>query len=335
MSDNDSGNPAFFNNFLYEELPYYSPFFDEQREINEFVPNDIYECDKSIFDQNENTPKLQSVLGNNIYIKNIVSDKTESTGLLTNKRDRDNLEDYKLQKEDENDDISENIFYNKEKNIETKKDENQIEIKDLINNKNTINNEEIPLGRRRDDGIYDVEAKHTKNNEDNIMRKIKTFIFQYIIRSLNNSLIDRRKEFFPIETGISEKLKKELNLELLNRTIKDIYGNTKLNERHRFRGDANKILINKILEENVELETIKILSMTYRDILNQIREKDSENFLEEIRQKESRKKKNTPEIINSYLNKLKDLLDDYENWFKVKLGRNTEKRNKKQKIYKF
>jgi hypothetical protein len=130
----------------------------------------------------------------------------------------------------------------------------------------------------------------------------------------------------------SEKLKKELNLELLNRTIKDIYGNTKLNGRHRFRGDANKILINKILEENVELETIKILSMTYGDILNQIRKKDSENFLEEIRQKEARKKKNTPEIINSYLDKLKNVFYNYENWFKFKLGRNTEKRNKKQTI---
>ena len=72
--------------------------------------------------------------------------------------------------------------------------------------------------------------------------------------------------------------------------------------------------------------------MTYGDILNQIREKDYENFLEEIRQKESRKKKNTPEIINSYLDRLKNVLDNYENWFKFKLGRNTEKRNKKQTI---
>ena len=332
MSEFESGNSAFDNYNLYESFQWFSPCFDEQRENNEFEPNDIYESDKSIFEQNENTPKLQSLLCENIYIKNIVSDITESTGLLTNKRDRDYLEDYKLQKEDENDEISVNIFYNKDKNIEIKKDENQLETEELVVKNYTINNEEKPKGRRKDDRIYDEKAKHTKFNEDNIMRKIKTFIFQNIIRLLNNSLIDKKKEFFPIETEISENLKKDLNLQLLNRTIKDIYGNSKLNERHRFRGDANKILINKILEENVELETIKILSMTYGDILNQIREKDNENFLEEIRQKESRKKKNTPEIINSYLDRLKNVLDNYENWFKFKLGRNTEKRNKKQTI---
>jgi hypothetical protein len=73
--------------------------------------------------------------------------------------------------------------------------------------------------------------------------------------------------------------------------------------------------------------------MTYKDILDQIRQKDSSFFLEEIRKKESRKKKNTPEIINSYLKKLEDLLFSYENWFGSKLGRNSEKRTNRTNYF--
>ena len=314
--------------------PYFPSYFEDPRQIIEEPKesNDFY--NNSLIDFYDNNAKLESRYEKKNDIKNIVTvGKTESTAFLTNKRERDLLEDNKLKKEDENDNISHNIFYNNEKEEEKEKEteENieQLNIGNIVDNKILINLDENKPGRRKEDGIYYESAKHTKDNEDNIMRKIKTFVFQYILRLLNDSLIDKNKEFYPLETELNENLKKDLNLQLLNRTILDIYENSKLNDRHKFRGAANKILIKKILEENVEIKTIKILSMTYKDILDQIREKDSSIFLEEIRKKESRKKKNTPEIINSYLKKLEDLLFSYENWFGSKLGRNSEKRKKK------
>ena len=328
------------NNFFPYGInePYFPSYFEDPRQIIEEPKesNDFY--NNSLIDFYDNNAKLESLYEKNNNIKNIVTvGKTESTSFLTNKRERDLLEDYKLKKEDENDIISQNIFYSNEKEKEEKEEkeketEENIEQLNIDNNVDTkiiINLEEKKLGRRKEDEIYCEKAKHTKFNEDNIMRKIKTFSFQYILRLLNDSLIDKNKEFYPLETELNENLKKDLNVQLLNRTILDIYENSKLNDRHRFRGAANKILIKKILEENVEIKTIKILSMTYKDILDQIRQKDSSFFLEEIRKKESRKKKNTPEIINSYLKKLEDLLFSYENWFGSKLGRNSEKRKKK------
>ena len=319
--------------------PYFPSYFEDPRQIIEEPKesNDFY--NNSLIDFYDNNAKLESRYEKKNDIKNIVTvGKTESTAFLTNKRERDLLEDNKLKKEDENDNISHNIFYNNEKEEEKEKEteENieQLNIGNIVDNKILINLDENKPGRRKEDGIYYESAKHTKDNEDNIMRKIKTFVFQYILRLLNDSLIDKNKEFYPLETELNENLKKDLNLQLLNRTILDIYENSKLNDRHKFRGAANKILIKKILEENVEIKTIKILSMTYKDILDQIREKDSSMFLEEIRKKESRKKKNTPEIINSYLKKLEDLLFSYENWFGSKLGRNSEKR-KKNRYFKY
>ena len=324
------------NNFFPYGInePYFPSYFEDPRQIIEEPKesNDFY--NNSLIDFYDNNAKLESLYEKNNNIKNIVTvGKTESTSFLTNKRERDLLEDNKLKKEDENDKLSHDIFYNNEKEEEKEKEteENieQLNIGNIVDNKILINLDENKPGRRKEDGIYYESAKHTKDNEDNIMRKIKTFVFQYILRLLNDSLIDKNKEFYPLETELNENLKKDLNVQLLNRTILDIYENSKLNDRHRFRGAANKILIKKILEENVEIKTIKILSMTYKDILDQIRQKDSSFFLEEIRKKESRKKKNTPEIINSYLKKLEDLLFSYENWFGSKLGRNSEKRKKK------
>ena len=337
MSEFEFGNLYDENNNFFPygiNEPYFPSYFEDPRQIIEEPKesNDFY--NNSLIDFYDNNAKLESLYEKNNNIKNIVTvGKTESTSFLTNKRQRDILEDNKLKKEDENDNLSHDIFNNNEKEEEKEKEteENieQLNIGNIVDNKILINLDENKPGRRKEDGIYYESAKHTKDNEDNIMRKIKTFVFQYILRLLNDSLIDKNKEFYPLETGLNENLKKDLNVQLLNRTILDIYENSKLNDRHKFRGAANKILIKKILEENVEIETIKILSMTYKDILDQIRQKDSSFFLEEIRKKESRKKKNTPEIINSYLKKLEDLLFSYENWFGSKLGRNSEKRKKK------
>ena len=337
MSEFEFGNLYDENNNFFPygiNEPYFPSYFEDPRQIIEEPKesNDFY--NNSLIDFYDNNAKLESLYEKNNDIKNIVTvGKTESTSFLTNKRERDLLEDNKLKKEDENDNLSHDIFYNNEKEEEKEKEteENieQLNIGNIVDNKILINLDENKPGRRKEDGIYYESAKHTKDNEDNIMRKIKTFVFQYILRLLNDSLIDKNKEFYPLETELNENLKKDLNVQLLNRTILDIYENSKLNDRHKFRGAANKILIKKILEENVEIKTIKILSMTYKDILDQIRQKDSSFFLEEIRKKESRKKKNTPKIINSYLKKLEDLLFNYENWFGSKLGRNSEKRKKK------
>ena len=311
MSEDELGNLYDGNDFFsYEKNdPYFHSYFEEPRQIIEEQKesNDLYNANNSYIDIYDNFPKFESEFENNNDIKNIVTNgKTESTSFLTNKRERDLLE-----KEKET-----------EENIE------QLNIDNNVDTKIIINLEEKKLGRRKEDEIYCEKAKHTKFNEDNIMRKIKTFSFQYILRLLNDSLIDKNKEFYPLETELNENLKKDFNMELLDRTILDIYKNSKLNERHKFRGEANKNLIEKILEENVELKTIKILSMTFRDIIEQIKAKDSLIILEEIRKKESRKKKNTPKIIDSYLEKLKALLSDYEGWFAIKLGRNSEKRKK-------
>ena len=61
--------------------------------------------------------------------------------------------------------------------------------------------------------------------------------------------------------------------------------------------------------------TIKILKMKYKDILNHIREKNLQNFMKKIESKNEGK----------YSDLVKHLLLTYEDWFKIKNGRNNKK----------
>ena len=239
-------------------------------------------------------PKIQNIFTGN--------DKPSSKPLLNKKR---NLE--KLYKE-----ILDNIMNKKE-------NEKKIDNIDMDNNKTT-------RGRRSKNKLYDTVAEHNKFREDNIVRKIKTFIFKYILDHLNKSLENKNYKFYPLNTHLNENLKKDFNEKLLNMTICDIYSNFDLNNRYKNLEILNKNLIKKIYEEKEEKKAINILNMKYIDILNYIRENDMNNILEKIKEKEKKKQEKN---IDLYMEELKNILIVYEKWFDVKCGRNKAKKIKK------
>ena len=189
------------------------------------------------------------------------------------------------------------------------------------------NNTNKKIGRRLKDEIYNSKAKHDKFSEDNIIIKIKTYIFKYILDLLNESLQYSKFKFYPLNTKLNTNIKKDFNMKLLDRTVYDLYYNEDLNKTYINGNDSNKLLIKKIYEENDEKKNLKILKMKYKDILNYIKEKDLENFLEKIKEKE---KKNKGKYIDLYMDSVNHLLKEYENWFKMKNGRNPKKQQKDQ-----
>lgn len=233
---------------------------------------------------------------------NLLEEKEEE------KTEEKECEEKKEQKEEQKEEKTEQdkIFYNQKENSNTK-----------------------PRGRRKKDETYNDEPEHDKFKPDNIIQKIKTFYFKYVLEMLNNSLNDNHYKFYPLDKTLNVNLKKDFNEELMIRTIYDIFMNSDLNERHKGGDYSNKNLINKILEEKSEIETIKILNMKYIEILDYIRQKDREYFLDKIRAKE---KRNKGHQIDLYMKEVSFMLDDYENWFGRKNGRVVNK-NKKKKIF--
>ena len=195
-----------------------------------------------------------------------------------------------------------------------------------INNKNKINFETgtKKRGRKKVGEIPNEKSKHDKLSDDNKIRKIKGFLLEYILKKLNESIKFSSNRFRPLNKTMKESLKKSENVALLDAYIKDIFSNTKMNKVSEKKGESNKKLIEKIYEENIEIDTIRILNLKFRDALNQIK-KNSNGLLDMIKDKEisiQNNRKNKENFnIEKYIFNIKKLLEGYEDWFNNKKGR--------------
>ena len=203
-----------------------------------------------------------------------------------------------------------------------------------INNNNEINFEQNDiepksfLGKKKNRGRKKKEERdlydsgHGKYSEDNIMRKIKTHLMDQIVIILNNSLNDKTNPFYKIDKEINENLKKDFNMQLMEKTIAKIFSETPISSKYKKNFDSlyNQKKIKKIFDENIEYNTIDLLQKKFIDMLKFIRENNLNEFLNSIKKKE-RKNPN----VEEYLNSIQGLFFNYENWFDVKKGRNREK----------
>ena len=177
-------------------------------------------------------------------------------------------------------------------------------------------------GRRKKNVEYDDEPHHDKFTEDNIIQRIKTFIFDYILERLNKSLKYESRRFYQLTKTLNSNLKKDFNEELLGKTIYEIYMTSDLCMRFINIPDANRELIKKIYEEKIEIETINILDKKFKEILDYIRKKDLDNFLTNFR---LRVMKKDNKLIDLYMKDVRKMLFRYEFYFKKKIGRNVKK----------
>ena len=225
--------------------------------------------------------------------------------------------------------LLENHFTNGD--IKTKATSNILGIKTKRTEEVTFGNE-MKKNQGRKKKTEKDKGKHNKFSEDNLMRKIKSHFLDYIHNRLNNSFRNKNVQFLKLFSEINENLKRSYNIELLDKTIREIYENSPLSGRYRkineHKSDINKNIIKQIFNEvdNKEEEVIQILNSTYKDLLSEFRNKNNlKNFLNKIKQEE--KKKEEKENIDNYILIIENLCLNYENWFLNKKGRNREKKN--------
>ena len=167
------------------------------------------------------------------------------------------------------------------------------------------------------------------------MRKIKSNYLEFIHNSLNDSFKNKNYKFLRLYSEINENLKKDYNMELMHKTIKELYENSPISCKYRKQkinnSDINKNLIEELYNEpdidKKEIEVINLLNLTYLDLLKIFRTVYLENFLAKIA-KEERSKGEIEENIQDYVKRIKELCLDYENWFEKKNGRKRIKNNK-------
>ena len=242
---------------------------------------------------------------------NLENKQTRVTTFTGKKRERENNED-----KDDKDGYDAVYFLkneegNKKEEIKIKKEKQKNKGR---HKKNDIRNDE------------NDENKHDKFSEDNLMRKIKTYIFDAILNALNKSLKDRSQKFFKLEPKLNESMKKDLNEKLMNQKIKEIYINNEISKRYKTETNCNNNinLIKKIYEEKKEIDTIKILETEYIDYVTYLQKYEMGNFLRKIRNKEI---KNPDLDVDRYINSLKSMFLNYAKWFNDKKGRKSKNNN--------
>ena len=189
------------------------------------------------------------------------------------------------------------------------------------NKTKTKNKSGINLGRKRRSD--EREAYHTKYRSDNMMRKIKTYFMNFVHNYLNESLTFSHKTFLKINKKVSENLRKDFNMSLMQMTIKEIYEQHSINEKYsdyKKGRNINQALIKEIFTRNKDIETIKILNSKYIDLIIVLRTKFLDKFSSELIEKEIKLGENKDDAL-MYVNELKDLLINYEEWFEKKAGR--------------
>ena len=174
-----------------------------------------------------------------------------------------------------------------------------------------------------------IKGNHTRDNKDNIIKKIKVSCFNYIHKILNDSLHFTYNKFLNLNTKFKEDLKKDSNTKLMSMTIKEIYEEIIPAKRYDISNEdvknKNKLLIKEIMDKNEERETIKILNTKFIDLFKQ--EETTKHIINEIMKKEKKEKiENDFGNLDDYLEKVKGCLQSYESWFSEKRGRNRHNR---------
>ena len=271
-----------------------------------------YDFSEDEFDDNKNNTSLLDLDCSN---SNLISNELQKMDSKITEAESKNFLEKKTEREkSESDEFLEKNEYEEEK--ENTKTKGVIDIR--------------AKGRKKK-GAKPKKGAHDKFVEDNLVRKLKTFTFQYILEKLNISFkeIKPQNKFYRLDKSLNQNIKKDFNENLLQSKLKDIYKYPHSNNKYKKRDQHNRELIEKIYEEKIEIEVINILEKTFRDILNDIKERDLEAFLGEIRKKEL--KNNNGENVEKYIEAIKNMLFYFEKWFSLKRGRKA-KNNKNHNI---
>jgi len=202
----------------------------------------------------------------------------------------------------------------------------------------TTKTDEKKLGRKRKG--TNKKGSHTKNDVDNVIKKIKRVFFdkspEYVAKVVNYAKSDKKQKFIlgKLSYEYIDKLKKENELALFQMKLKDllslnISSKCSLSKDKEF----NKKNINRILEEEKDNKVIiDLLNMNFDKWIDVFTLKTSiENVPEfdgfektlkdisEIKDEDSEKKD------GKYFSRFIFYLFNYQNYFKNKKGRSSKK----------
>ena len=181
-------------------------------------------------------------------------------------------------------------------------------------------------------GLSCMPVRHDKYKPDNIVRKIKSKLFESILIILNSSIYDKSKNYLSsnIFLKIEQKIIKDTNVisnqNLLKKKLKNIFSNNVSDKFKNYGLDYNKKLIVKIYKENIQTETIAILERTLLECLEHFRGSKYYPELEGLENEYTNvitKFKEDGET-DEYINSFKEIINIFEEFYNNKKPRKTK-----------
>ena len=202
-------------------------------------------------------------------------------------------------------------------------------------NKQEIKENKIKRGRKKLDDKNTSQGNHKKDCPDNIIKKIKAFLFtsviEYVEQYINSQNIKEKIKLLRLDYKYINNLKKEDNIRLLNEQLKNIVSFDTSSRYANYQDKSwNKKIIQKILAKNDEkINSLLNLSFsTWIDIFtyrqkwdNSIQFYKIKNYLEKIQD----------ENDSEYFSKFIFYLFNYQRWFLHKKGRRPKIKQKNGK----
>jgi hypothetical protein len=219
------------------------------------------------------------------------------------------------------------------------------------NNKSCLQPNKVKRGRKPIN--ENCRAGHDRMSPDNIIKKVKAELFNYMTLFLNNiinksNLGGNDNEIYKLDYRFINQLNREIDLKYLNMPLKDLFSLDISPKYRKLAPEANKINIEKILNENQDEAIQFVLNMTFRDWLDifSYKKKVKEllyeynvfDYSDDIYSRIEKNLVGVDKLLNEiatndnkyYFSNFTFYLYNYEIWFFAKKGRKSKKDKKIQ-----
>jgi len=238
-------------------------------------------------------------------------------------------------------------YENDMKLLNQKKKRNRNKNKENVNE----NEDEVVFKRGRKKMDDNTDRKHCKYAPDNIMKKIKSKLFEKIL-SFMNTIVNKNNEeskkeiFKKLDYKYTNQMKQDLDLQLLDSPLKDIIIKDISPKYTNLNPNSNKVILEEILEKEKDDEIIMFaINLSFREFIELFCLKKTLRDFKSSKITESnmlqRFINNFPRIdllLNDiakkndkiYLSHFIFHLYNYEQWFLTKKGRISRKKEIKE-----
>ena len=251
---------------------------EEKNEINPplIIPIKFYEDISTAFKTNSNyycnnnqkesekdsLPNFNSIDFIIDYLNKYINDEEIKKKLLEEIPFIKNTEDYEM------------IHLTRKKRKREKKKEKEKEKEKISQNlEMDIQNSKIKKRGRKKEKNKHLNKIHGKKSPDNILKKIKSKIFKYILKFLNKVLnLDNENKLEKFDHSFINILKRETELNLFDKTLSEIIISLKISSKFKTKPpNHNQIIIDKIKNRELSSNNYQtnefVLNITYDDFI--------------------------------------------------------------------